>query len=132
MALKLPCFVAAAAAALALAACGDGGEEQASADEAQQQTSTQGAPDAAAAQRLEAYLKNNAKQLPAGQAKGGQVISFVEVSDGELKIWTFLNSDLANEEAKAAKICLVAKESGVAVVKGAVVVDGGGVELARC
>ena len=49
-----------------------------------------------------------------------------------MKVWTFLNSDLAKEEAKAAKVCRVAKESGVLEAKGAVVVDGGGVELQRC
>ena len=121
-------------AGVALVACGDDSDEQARADEGQQQASSQGAPAAAVAQRLEAYLKNNAKQLPSGHAKGGQVISFVEVSNGELKIWTFLNSDIAGgtEEAKAAKVCRVAKESGVPEAKGAVVVDGGGVELQRC
>jgi hypothetical protein len=119
-------------AGVALVACGDDSDEQARTDEGQQQTSSQGAPDAAAAQRLKTYLKNNAKQLPAGHAKGGQVISFVEVSNGELKIWTFLNSEIAGEEAKAAKVCRVAKESGVPEAKGAVVVDGGGAELHRC
>jgi len=120
-------------AGVGLVACGDD-DEQAPADEGQQQTSSQGAPDAAAAQRLETYLKDKEKQLPAGQSKGGKVISFVEVSNGELKIWTFLNSDIAGgtEEAKAAKICRVAKKSAVPEAKGAVVVDGGGVKMQRC
>ena len=134
MASKLLCFAAAAVAGLALVACGDDADEEASAAAGQQQTSSQGAPDAAAAQRVETYLKDNAKRLPAGQAKGGQVISFVEVSNGELKIWTFLNSDIGGgtEEAKAGKVCRVAKKSGVPGAKDAVVVDGGGVELQHC
>jgi hypothetical protein len=115
-------------AGVALVACGDDSEPGVD----QAKAATQEAPDARTAERLETYLKNNAKQLPAGHAKGGMVISFVEVSNGELKVWTFLNSDLAEEEAKAAKVCRVAKESGVPEAKGAVVVDGGGVELQRC
>ena len=55
---------------------------------------SQGAPDAAAAHRLETYLEDNAKQLPRGHVKDGMVISFVEVSNGELKVWTMLNSDI--------------------------------------
>jgi hypothetical protein len=125
-------LLAACVAVVALVACGDASDEQAPADEGQQQASSQGAPDAAAAQRLERYLKNNAKQLPAGNAKRGQVIDFVEVSNGELKVWAFLNSDIHGEEAKAAKVCRVVKESGVPEANGAVVVDGGGVELQRC
>ena len=116
-------------AGVALVACGDDSDEP-GADQAK--AATQEAPDAGTAKRLETYLKNSAKQLPAGHAKGGMVISFVEVSNGELKVWTFLNSDLAGEESKAAKVCRVAKESGVPEAKGAVVVDGGGVELQRC
>lgn len=117
---------------VALVACGDNSDKQARADEGQKQTSTQGAPGAAAAQRLEKYLEDHAKQLPRGHAKGGLTISFVEVSNGEMKIWTFLNSDIQSEEAKAAKVCRVAKGSGVPEAKRAVVVDGGGVELQRC
>ena len=119
-------------AGVALVACGDNSDELARADEGQKQTSTQGASGAPAAQRLETYLEDHAKQLPRGHAKGGLTISFVEVSDGDLKIWTFLNSDIQAEEAKAAKVCRVAKRSGVPEAKRAVVVDGGGVELQRC
>ena len=120
------------ACGVALVACGDNSDEQARADERQKQTSTQGAPGAAAAQRLETYLEGHAKQLPRGHAKGGLTISFVQVSNGDLKIWTFLNSDIQAEEAKAAKVRRVAKQSGVPEAKRAVVVDGGGVELQRC
>jgi hypothetical protein len=126
--------LSAAFAGLALVSCGDDRDEQPRGDEGQQQqqTPSQRAPDAAAAERLETYLKNHAKQLPAGNAKGGQVISFVEASNGELKIWAFLNADVQDEEVKAAKVCRVAKESGVPEAQDAVVVDGGGVELQRC
>jgi hypothetical protein len=119
-------------AGLALSACGDGGGAQAGADDGRARTSSRGAADAAAARRLETYLENNAKQLPRGHAKGGLLLSFVEVSDGDMKIWTFLNSDIQAEEAKAATVCRVAKQSGVPEADGAVVVDGGGVELQRC
>ena len=54
------------------------------------------------------------------------------MSNGELKVWTFLNSDIQGEGAKAAEVRRVAKESGVPEAKGAVVVDDGGVELQRC
>ena len=117
---------------VAMVGCGDTSDEQARADEGRKQSSTQGASGAPAAQRLETYLEDHAKQLPRGHAKGGLTISFVEVSDGDLKIWTFLNSDIQGEEAKAAKVCRVAKQSGVPGAKHAVVVDGGGVELQRC
>ena len=86
-------------AGVALVACGDDSDEQSGVDEAKA-SETQEAPDAGTAERLETYLKNNAKQLPAGHAKGGMVISFVEVSNGELKVWTFLNSDLARKRRK--------------------------------
>jgi hypothetical protein len=118
-------------AGVALVACGDDGDKQSGVAQAKPST-TQEAPDAGTAKRLETYLKSNAKQLPRGHAKDGMVISFVEVSNGELKVWTMLNSDIQGEEAKAAKVCRVAKESGVPEAKGAVVVDGGGVELQRC
>ena len=57
-------------AGVALVACGDNSDEQARADEGHKQTSAQGAPDAAASQRLETYLEDHAKQLPRGHAKG--------------------------------------------------------------
>ena len=79
-------------AAVALVACGDDGDEQSGVDQAKPST-TQEAPDAGTAERLETYLKNNAKQLPRGHAKDGMVISFVEVSNGELKVWTMLNQE---------------------------------------
>ena len=118
-------------AGVALVACGDDGDEQSGVAPPKPST-MQEAPDAGTAERLETYLKKNAKQLPSGHAKDGTVISFVEVSNGELKVWTMLNSDVQGEEVKAAKVCRVAKESGVPEAKGAVVVDGGGVELQRC
>ncbi len=129
---KLRCFAAAAAAGLALVACGDGGDEQARTDEARQQAASQEAPDPAAAKRLETYLKKNTKQLKARHTATGEVVSFVEASNGELKIWTFLNADLPSEKATAGKVCRVAKASGMPEANGALVVDGGDVELQRC
>jgi hypothetical protein len=129
---KLQCFAAAAAAGLALVACGDDGDEQSRADEAPQQAASQGPPDTAAAQHLETYLKKNTKHLRARHTATGEVISFVEASNGELKIWTFLNADLPSEEATAGKVCRVAKASRVPEANGALVVDGGDVELQRC
>ena len=128
---KLQCF-AAAAAGLALVACGDDGDEQSRTDEGRQQAASQGAPDTAAVQRLETYLKKNTKHLKAGHTATGDVISFVEATNGELKIWTFLNADLPSEEATAGKVCRVAQASGVAEANRALVVDGGDVELQRC
>ena len=86
----------------------------------------------AAAQRLEAYLKQNTKHLKAGHTATGDVISFVEATNGELKIWTFLNADIPSETATAGKVCRVAQASGVPEANGALVVDGGDVELQRC
>ena len=119
-------------AGLALSACGDGSSGQADADEPRARTSSERATDAAAARRLEAYLEDNAKRLPSGQAKGGRLLSFVEVSDGRLKIWTFLNSDVQGQRSEAAKVCRVAERSGVPGARRAVVVDAGDVELQRC
>jgi hypothetical protein len=129
---KMQRFVAAAAAALALVACGDDGDEQSRTDEERRQVASQGAPDTAAAQRLEADLKENTKQLTARHTATGEVISFVEASNGELKVWTFLNADIATERATAPKVCRAAIASGVPEANGALVVDGGGVELQRC
>ena len=129
---KLRCFAAAAAAGLALVACGDDGDEQARSGEGRRQAASQGAPDTAAAQRLETYLKKNTKRLKAGHTATGEVISFVEASGGELKIWTFLNAEIPSERATAGKVCRVAKASGVPEANGALVVDGGDVELQRC
>jgi hypothetical protein len=115
---------------LGLAGCGDD-DEDAGGDRATQPAGKE-APDTAAAQRLETYLKKNTKHLKAGHTATGEVISFVEASNGELKIWTFLNAELPTEEATASKVCRVAKASGVPEANGALVVDGGDVELQRC
>jgi hypothetical protein len=56
---KLQGFAAAAAAGLAPVACGDDGDERSRTDEGRQQAASQGAPDTAAAQRLETYLNKN-------------------------------------------------------------------------
>jgi hypothetical protein len=129
---RIQCLAAVAAAALALVACGDDGDEQSRPDEERQQVASQGAPDTAAAQRLETYLKKNTKQLKARHTATGEVISFVEASNGELKIWTFLNAEIPTERATAPKVCQVAMASGVPEANGALVVDGGDVELERC
>jgi len=103
--------LASAAAGLALVACGDDGDEQSRTGEGRRQAASQGAPDTAAAQRLETYLKKNTKRLKAGHTATGEVISFVEASNGKLKIWTFLNAEIPSEKATAGKVSRVAKAS---------------------
>ena len=121
------CVVAVAVtlAGALLAACGGDGDDQAGTGQAKQQ------PNAAAAQRLETYLKKNTKDLKASHGSG-EAISFVEPADGKLKVWTNFNADLPDEERLGVRVCRVAKRSGVPEADGAIVVDAGDVGLQRC
>ncbi len=78
---------------------------------------------AEAASRLEGYLKDG---------KRGQVISYVEAADGELKVWTRLNAAAATDEKAAREICQLAAKSGVPEAQDAVVVDAGAEEFPPC
>ena len=128
--MRAACLTAAVVTGLLLGACGGNDDDQAGTGQAKEPTG-QEAPNAAAAERLETYLRKNTKDINTRQGSD-QTISHVEAAGGELKIWTFFNAEIPSEAEKAGKVCRLATESGVSGIKGAVVVDAGNVEIRRC
>jgi hypothetical protein len=116
-------FAAIALAALALGACG-GDDDKKSSDG--------GAQDAEVAERVETYLQQNLKSLPATKTPADEAVSSVQAVDGKVRVITFLNAGLPDDHTAAGELCRLVKASGVAEAEHATIVDAGDVDIRRC